>query len=308
LFLDPVSNQVIDYVGGQADLQARVLRAIGDASERFAEDYLRMLRAVRFAARFNLTIDPATVHAIVSHRTRLKQISPERIAEELRLMLTPGTRVLAWRLLKTLDLLAEIFRHVPLPQKRPGNRPVAILETLAPDAPIAFGTALATATIALWLEADPSEGALRNLFEKSQIGACVSAMRKTLRISNDEADLMADILSGLGVLLAGDLPSLAAKKRFLARPDARETGHVLDALAAGGHFQHRISTLKPELETLAQTEFAPPPLITGDDLTAAGHAPGPAFKMALDAAYDAQLEGRAASRETAMEIAGAFFK
>src|SRR5438552_9198192 len=108
MFFDPVENKVIDYVGGQEDLKAKILRAIGDPNERFEEDHLRMLRAVRFAARFGLTIDQETSDAIAKHAQQLKLISPERIAEELRLMLTPITRIRAWRMLWEFQLLPVV--------------------------------------------------------------------------------------------------------------------------------------------------------------------------------------------------------
>ncbi|HXE52477.1 MAG TPA: CCA tRNA nucleotidyltransferase, partial [Tepidisphaeraceae bacterium] len=105
LFLDPENNQVIDYVGGQDDLKARRIRAIGEPSHRFDEDSLRLLRAVRFSARFDFPIEPVTAAAIITHAAQLKRISPERIADELRLMLTPATRTSAWKILWDLKLV-----------------------------------------------------------------------------------------------------------------------------------------------------------------------------------------------------------
>src|SRR5204862_6613364 len=113
LFFDPIENKVIDYVGGQDDLRARVLRAIGEPNYRFEEDHLRLLRAVRFAARFGLTIEPNTADAIARHAEQLQRISPERIAEELRLMLPPPTRLLAWKMLWYFRLMQVIFRMLP---------------------------------------------------------------------------------------------------------------------------------------------------------------------------------------------------
>src|SRR5277367_3587141 len=108
LFLDPIENRVIDYVGGQADLSAKILRAIGNPDQRFAEDHLRFLRAVRFAARFALQIDPATTAAISAHAHQLPRISPERLADELRRMLIPATKNIAWKLLWQFDLLDQL--------------------------------------------------------------------------------------------------------------------------------------------------------------------------------------------------------
>src|SRR4051794_6446387 len=113
LFHDPIERKVIDYVGGQADLRAKVLRAIGEPNHRFEEDHLRLLRAIRFAARFDLEIKGETAVAIAKHREQLKRISPERIAEELRLMLTPNTRKRAWQELWRFGMMPVIFRHLP---------------------------------------------------------------------------------------------------------------------------------------------------------------------------------------------------
>jgi poly(A) polymerase len=113
LFLDPLGNRIIDFVGGQEDLKANRLRAIGNASERFAEDHLRLLRAVRLAARFDFQIEPETAKAMKLVAGRLAGISPERIADELRLMLTPATRTLAWKLLWDFKLGPVIFRFLP---------------------------------------------------------------------------------------------------------------------------------------------------------------------------------------------------
>src|SRR5262249_6427725 len=119
LFLDPVGNHVIDYVGGQKDLEKRVLRAIGDPNHRVEEDHLRMLPAVRFAARFGLEIDLSTRQAICAHAAQLARISPERIADELRLALQPPTREISWKLLWELGLIQIIFRSLPEKPKQP---------------------------------------------------------------------------------------------------------------------------------------------------------------------------------------------
>ena len=137
LFLDPlrdgsIHDQVIDYVGGRADLAAKVIRAIGDAEARFNEDHLRILRAVRFAARFGFTIEPATASAIRRHAGQLVRISPERIADELRIMLTPATRVAAYRTLEDLQLRHLMFRFLELPAgERRIEKSMSVFMTLA---------------------------------------------------------------------------------------------------------------------------------------------------------------------------------
>src|ERR1700722_18412178 len=112
LFLDPIENRVIDYVGGQADLTAKVLRAIGNPDQRFAEDHLRLLRAVRFASRFALQIEPTTAAAIAAHAHQLPGISPERLADEVRRMLAGPTKNIAWKFLWQFALLDQLFRFL----------------------------------------------------------------------------------------------------------------------------------------------------------------------------------------------------
>jgi hypothetical protein len=110
LFFDPLDNRLIDYVNGERDLHARVLRAIGDPAKRFAEDYLRLLRAVRFAARFDLAIEPLTRAALLEHAPKLTRVTPERVGDELRAMLSPATRVRAVELLTELGFTPILFR------------------------------------------------------------------------------------------------------------------------------------------------------------------------------------------------------
>ncbi|HSI32522.1 MAG: CCA tRNA nucleotidyltransferase, partial [Phycisphaerae bacterium] len=149
---------VIDYVGGVADLRANLLRAIGDPRARFAEDHLRLLRAVRFAARFGLSIDPATAAAIRDNAMKLRGISPERIAEELRLMLTPPIRAAAWPALWEFALIDVVMRFVP---GAPGvdveagdlDPARSLFLKVAPGEPISFGLALAAAVLDYRLEA-----------------------------------------------------------------------------------------------------------------------------------------------------------
>ena len=290
LFLDPASNMVIDYVGGREDLANRRLRAIGDASKRFDEDHLRLLRGIRFAARFNLEIEPSTATAIRHAAPRLKGISPERIAEELRLMLTPVTRRRTWPMLWDFDLAPVIFRLLAIARGLP------IFLAISPDEPISFGLALAATVL---------EVTGQTQLEKAEIRHAVNAIRTVLRISNEETNAMQGVLEGLLPLLAATKPPLAIKKRFLAQPTASDSRRLLAALATIGQFADRARSLETEFTELENTDFAPPPLLTGDDLTAAGLTPGPTFKRILDSVYDAQLEGKISTKEAAMLFANA---
>lgn len=304
LFLDPIENRVIDYVGGQEDLKAKRIRAIGDPTERFNEDSLRLLRAVRFSARLDFAIEPATAAAIVAHAPQLKRISPERIAEELRVMLAAPTRTTAWHLLWELKLIDTIYRFLKFSRKEPEVSQDFLFDRVAPGEEIPFGLALAGAAVCYRLRTDAALDDVRSLFAKQEVNAAVQAMRQALKISNDESEAMRGTLAGLHLLLAlDDYPPVARLKRFLAEPTAGLSRKLMDALAACGIHHERIERLQRNLSQLAQTEFAPIPFINGDLLTEHGLKPGPLFKRILEAVYDAQLEGRVNSRAEALAMA-----
>ena len=300
LFLDPADgDRVIDFVGGREDLAARRLRAIGDPSARFAEDHLRLLRAVRFAARFGLEIAPSTAMAIEQHAALLKGISPERIAEELRLMLCPPTRSAAWLLLWKFKLVHVVLRFLPLREGVELNPGKSIFLATAPGAQISFGLALASAV----MDVELHQGAdVPVIVEKKNVNRLVKAVDKALKLSNVEFDEMEQAIAGLAMVL-GDPPKLAQLKRFLARPTSGASRHLLEALRSVGVYEERIAALTKRIDELAGVDVAPPPLITGDDLEKAGLKPGPLFKRVLDAVYDEQLEGRLSGRVDAVEFA-----
>jgi hypothetical protein len=158
---------------------------------------------------------------------------------------------------------------------------------------IRFGLALAA------LALDARGGSVPTAAE---IRTIVAAMRQALRISNDESDELEGALS-FGHLLAETAPSVATMKRFLARPTSAAARSLMAALAQTGRLSDRIGLVLERLRELEKTNFAPPPLITGDDLTAAGLTPGKLFKRILDETYDAQLEDRIRSKQEAMEMA-----
>lgn len=303
LFLDPVENRVIDYVGGQQDIAAKVIRAIGDPDQRFEEDHLRMLRAVRFAARFGFEIEVGTASAIARHAERLKRISPERVGDELRAMLTAPTRAAAWEMLWKLGLLPVIFRTLPEQSSNPENyeqRSRPLFPELAPDIEMPF--ALSLATLALCYRASARRTHVTALLEAVEVQRTVQACRTTLKISNDESAFMAGVLH-LGPLLRDDPPTVATMKRFLATPTSTWARILLKALLQSDNTLTRIIWLQEQFARLEKEDVAPPPFVTGDDLAGGGFAPGPLFKRVLDAVYDAQLEGRVRSKEEALVMA-----
>ncbi len=298
LFLDPIEDRVIDFVGGRDDLAARRIRAIGDPHQRFSEDHLRLLRAVRFAARFSFDIEPATSAAITSLAPRVKTISPERVGEEIRLMLTPTTRSIAWRLIWNLRLAPEIFRFFPkLPQQMNFDR--SIFLSVDANNPISVGLALAAAAVCIHHQAGDE---ILESFKHSEVSRTVRAMRQAMRISNEESDEMAEILGAISPLLQDQPPGLATIKRFLARPTSAQSRRLLDTISAVGLHQEKIAALKPRFAQLDGQDVAPTPFIDGNDLITLGLNPGPKFRQILDSVYDAQLEAKISSKEDALKL------
>jgi poly(A) polymerase len=293
IFLDPAKHQFIDFVGGQADIQSKTLRAIGNPAERFDEDYLRMLRAVRFAARFHLTVDPATADAIHRNAPQLAQISPERIAEELRAMMTPPTRLIAWQLLEDLGLTAVIFRKLPALSQ--SSRRIKLIQALPANTNTSFGLTLAAMT----LEVMSGERSIFDLLDPANIRQTAHACRVLLKISNEELDAMIGAQSVVQ-LLQPQAPGAAVMKRFLATSTSSDARMLLGALARLSIQTERIVWLEEAFASFPPDTIAPPPFLTGDDLIAAGLRPGKSFKTLLDRAYDLQLEGRLSGKSEAL--------
>lgn len=286
LFLDPLAppeadgirGRIIDFVGGVADLRARVLRAVGDPDCRLNEDHLRALRAVRLAARLALKIEPETADAIARHAAALKGVSRERIGDEIRRMMTHPSRATAADLLSQLSLEQAVVGSRSAPSR-------SLLSRAPPDA--TFPMALAAWALDRHRHPDPDTTARE--------------FRQRLCLSNDEHRDLRDLLALLRTL-EHDWATLtrAQRKRTAATrsfPAALLLMGLLDPATAGARQQ--------EVERLASEPggLAPDPLLTGDDLVAAGHKPGPAFGRVLEGVYDAQLEGRVTTKEAALELA-----
>ena len=274
LFEDPATGAIIDFVGGRADVEARLLRAIGDPDARFAEDHLRLLRGVRFAARFGLAIEGRTRAAMLRDAARLAAIARERVGIELRKMLAHPTRVRAVDELESLGLDAPAL-SLP-PTTRSGHR----LDRLPPDA-------AAIPALAAWLldrEADAPP-------------ATAARVREALVLSNDETEWLEAIFRRRRELLERPWAdrSVAGRKRFLA---AEGSGVAI------GLLEHDRPGLAAEIDawvgTVPPGQMFPPPLVSGDDLVRLGHRPGPRFRTLLEAVFDAQLEGRIRSRDEAI--------
>ena len=267
LFFDPVTQKVMDYVGGKADLEARVLRAIGDPVARFTEDKLRVLRAVRMAARFNLTVEDQTWQAVVRMAEQIRVVSVERIAEELRKMLVHPSRGRGMTLLRDSGLLKLILPEASeLPAK------LASPEVMM----VAFELVLAAL--------------LRNCEPK-----IVGRVAKRLKLSNQEADDVIWLVTVQQLLVRNPAPPRSTLFPILA--DERGILLVLFLHLCGNSEAGEYARKAKNQHTLA--ELNPPPLLTGDDLKALGYKPGPQFKAWLDELRRKQLDGELTSRADA---------
>ncbi|MEE8153750.1 MAG: CCA tRNA nucleotidyltransferase [Phycisphaerales bacterium] len=279
LFENPLTDEVIDYVAGQADLEAKVIRAIGDPHARLHEDRLRMLRAVRFAARFAFAIEEQTAEAIRAAAGDLRGVSRERIAQEVKRMLAHPNRGPAAQQLQDLGLDAAILGEP--------NLTVATtrLGQLPDSAP--YATALAA-----WL-LDRQAG------QDSPLGDRARRWAGQLMLSNAQKQAMTAVLD-IHEVLRGTWPELgvARQKRLASTPAFEEAMAILQTIDPQSFTEIRSRVL-----TLAETQLHPAPLIDGNDLVARGLTPGPAFKRVLDAVYDAQLEGSVHDKEAALALA-----
>ena len=275
IFLDPLKNELHDFVGGQADIQAKILRAIGNPHQRFAEDHLRMLRAVRFASRLEFTIEPVTRAAIEELQGRIELISRERIGEELRMMLE-HPRVAAMELLAEFETsFTEVARFPPPAGANQREWPVLSGLPEMATRVVALMTVVLDASTPDWK-------------------AAIRTLRSRLMLSNEETDALLWIAEKLPLLEKWENLTKATFKRILAdnRWADLESLYLADPENAEEvlAFSERVASLREE-------GVAPAPLVTGAELIQMGVSPGPAFKKWLDELYDRQLEGELATRE-----------
>jgi poly(A) polymerase len=218
-------------------------------------------------------------------------------------MLTAATRGAAWGMLWEYALIDVVFRFLPSAEGAEFDAARSLFLKVAPGRAISFGLALAGAVLDYRLAGGSDEADLVRVTSSVEVRRAGKALREALRISNEELEEMAGVLTPLPMLLGEAEPGVAGKKRFLARPTSGLTMELLDAIAGLGWFVERVGKLKAEFAELSKGEVAPAPLITGDDLEGAGLKPGPVFKRVLEAVYDAQLEGRVTNRDGAMRVA-----
>jgi poly(A) polymerase len=313
MLLDPLTEEVLDFVGGREDLKAGIVRAIGEPLRRFAEDKLRMLRAVRFAARFDYRIEPATFAAIQQLAPQIHQVSQERVREELTKMLTEGRARLAFLLLDESGLLREVLPEISAmkgveqpPQFHPeGNvfvHTLLLLEKLPSGCSktLAWGALLHDVGKPATFRIAPD----RIRFDGHvDVGVKIAAeICRRLRFSNDETEQILALVDNHMRFAQVRQMNESTLKKFLRLPEFDEhlELHRMDVLSSNG-FLDAYEYARERLRSMPPEAMRPQALVTGDDLIAAGYAPGPRFKEILGAVEDAQLEGRVATHEAAME-------
>ncbi|HEY4843670.1 MAG TPA: CCA tRNA nucleotidyltransferase [Terriglobales bacterium] len=313
MMLDPATNEVLDFVGGRADLNAGIIRAIGDPERRFAEDKLRMLRAVRFAARFDYQIEAATMTAIQKLANKIHQVSAERVREELTKMLTEGQARRAFQLLDATGLLREVLPEIAAmkgveqpPQYHPEGDVFVHTLLLLDKLPAGASKTLAWGALLHDVGKPPTFRVApdRIRFDGHvDVGVKMAAeILRRLRFSNDDSDQILALVDHH--MRFGQVQQMkqSTLKKFLRMPafDEHLELHRLDSLSSHGQLE-AYDYARQQLQSMPPEEIRPTPLITGRDLIEAGYEPGPRFKEILGAAEDAQLEGRLTSREAAME-------
>jgi tRNA nucleotidyltransferase/poly(A) polymerase len=313
MFFDPVANAVIDFVGGRADLEARLVRAIGDPAERFAEDRLRMLRAVRFATVLQFEIDPATWGALIDKAPTITDISAERIREELvRTFLSPH-RVRGWDLLDTSGLMRVIFPEVEgmkgckqPPQFHPEGdvfQHTRLMLKLLPEKvslPLVFSVLFHD--IGKPPTASVDEAGRIRFNGHDRLGAeMTEAIMQRLRFSRAEIDATVEAVRQHMVFKDVPKMRMAKLKRFMARPTFEDELELHRVDCASSHrMMENYDFLLRKREEFANEPIITPPLVRGDDLLALGLKPGPRIGEILEAVETRQLEGELRSRDEAL--------
>ncbi len=285
LFYDPLEHRVLDFVGGQADLQRRLIRAIGDPRQRFREDKLRLLRAVRFAAAFEFELEPRTREALCDMASEILVVSPERIAAEMERILVDPHRVRAVRLLCETNLAAailpEIVPHDPAAQRRLDHA-LAVLERLAePSFPLVLAALLCP-----FVDAEATLAVCRRWRLSNRCSDRTAWLVRNHAALRDPRSLRWSQLQPL--LVSEGIDDLLALEQATSEAEGRDANHVAWCRSL-----------------LAQPREAldPPPLVTGDDLLQSGIRPGPEYRLLLQRIRDAQLDGEIRTREDALRLA-----
>jgi poly(A) polymerase len=314
MFFDPESNTVIDFVGGRADLEAKLIRAIGQPAQRFAEDRLRLLRAVRFATTLDFQIEQKTWDALVASAPAITQISAERIRDELVRIFLSSHRLRGWDLLDASGLLRAIIPEIESmkgcaqpPQFHPEGdvfQHTRLMLELLPEkvsVPLVFSVLLHD--VAKPPTASVDEAGRIRFNAHDRVGAeMTEQIMERLRFSRAEIDATVEMVRQHMVFKDVPRMRVAKLKRFMARPTFEDELELHRVDCASSHAMlDNYDFLVRKKDEFANEPIIPPPLVTGDDLIALGMKPGPRFGEILEAVETRQLEGTLESREEALD-------
>ncbi len=310
------TGEVLDFIGGQADLEAKVIRAIGEPGRRFAEDKLRMMRAVRFAARFGFEIEAETFRAIRRHVGEIHQVSPERLREELTKLLTEGAARRAFESLDETWLLQQVLPEVGAmkgveqpPQYHPEGdvwiHTLMMLEGLPANASstLAWGVLLHDVGKPPTFQSAAETGDRIRFNNHVEVGVRMAeAICGRLRFSNEDTEQILALVDNHMKFGAVEGMRASTLKKFVRLPHFEEhlALHRLDCLSSHRNLDS-YEFVQRFLEVTPPEQVRPERLLTGDDLQAMGFRPGPLFAQILRALEDMQLEGQVKTREEAEE-------
>jgi poly(A) polymerase len=313
MLLDPVSGEVLDFVGGRKDLDAGIIRTIGDPEKRFGEDKLRMLRAVRFAARFEYQIEPATFAAIQDLAEQIRVVSRERVREELTRMLTEGQARRAFLLLDESGLLRQVLPEISAmkgveqpPEFHPEGDVFVHTLLLLDNLPQPCPMTLAWGALLHDVGKPPTFRVAERIRFDGHVEVGVKMAEEIcagLRFSNDETEQILALVDNHMRFGQATRMKESTLKKFIRMPrfDEHLALHRADCLASHRNLA-TYEFVRQKKEEIPPEKMRPQPLVTGDDLIAEGHRPGPKFREILNAVEDAQLEGRLGSRDAALEF------
>jgi poly(A) polymerase len=313
LFYDPCDNKIFDWVGGESDLKAKVLRTVGNPDERFAEDHLRLLRAVRFAAQLDFQIAAETLAAVVKNSSLIRTVSAERIRDELIKLFRPPHAARGLALLQDSGLLREVLpelsetvRCEQSPEYHPEgtvfNHLVRMLEQLPLDAPSSLAWAVLLHDIAKprTFERDPATGAI-HFYGHERVGAEMAEnILRRLKFPRKQIEEVVQCVRYH--MQFKDVPAMrkATLRRLILRPTfpLELQLHRLDCLGSHGALDI-YERVVAEAEELQRQPTIIPPLLTGSDLIELGMSPGPAMGALLEQARDLQLQEELTSADEA---------
>lgn len=314
MFYDPAEEKIIDYVGGRADLSGRLIRAIGQAGERFEEDRLRMLRAIRFATVLDFQIDQDTWAALAARASAITEVSAERIREELVRTFVSPNRVRGWDLLDRSGLLKAILPEIEAmkgceqpPQFHPEGdvfkHTRLMLSLLPPHVSIPLVFSVLLHDVAKPVTSTVDETGRIRFNGHDRVGAeMTEQIMERLRFSRVEIEAAVEMVRQHMVFKDVFNMRVAKLKRFMARPTFTEELELHRVDCAGSHqMLDNYQFLLEKREEFASEPIIPPPLVRGDDLIALGLRPGPKFSEILEAVETRQLEGALRTREEALD-------